>query len=119
MTVLKKIAAGSVFSGALLVGVGFGLANSAPQAQNVVGDGKLDVTVTVAGQEIGIMRDVTLGQATSLTASACPKAGIDEPALSRLDTSGTALPGACNVGAVGGMSFTFSQNQPAPGAPTR
>ena len=85
-----KTAVGTVLGlgGAMLVagGLGVGLANAAPEVpQAVTGDGKLDVTLSLNGQEIGVMQDVSLATAASLAAATCPTAGIDLGALTRFD----------------------------------
>ena len=105
-----KTAAGAVLGGALLAAGGFGLAHAAPPAQpSVLNDGKVNVTVTVNGQEIGVIRDVTLTNAESLATSACGNAGITADALKALDANGTPVPGTC-AGVDGGPTFTFAQN---------
>ena len=108
MNMLKKTAAGTLFGGALLVGAGLAhAAPSAPQAQTI-GDGMVNVTVSVNGQEIGVIRDVTLANAVSLSASVCPTSMIDLPALTNLDTNGTVPVNPCN--GLMGLSYAFSQN---------
>ncbi len=107
---LKKTAAGTVLGGALLVGGGLGLAHAAPPAPEAqtAGDGMVNVTVTANGQEIGVLRDVTVASAATLAASACPMAGIDPNALTNLDVSGTVPTGQCT--GMTGLSFSFAQN---------
>jgi len=113
MNTMKKTAAGAVLGGALLAAGGFGLAHAAPPAQpSVLNDGKVNVTVTVNGQEIGVIREVTLTNAESLATSACGNAGITADALKALDANGTPVPGTC-AGVDGGPTFTFAQNAPA------
>jgi hypothetical protein len=109
--IVKKTTAAAVFGGALLAAGGLGLAHAAPPAQSVVGDGKVNVTVTADGQQVGILQDVSLASAEALVASACPNAGITTEALQALDADGTPVPGTC-AGAVGGPTFTFTQNGP-------
>lgn len=109
MNTLKKTAAGTILGGALLVGGGLGLAHAAPSApQAVTGDGKVDVTVTAGNQQIGIIPNVSLSNAVALAGAVCPMAGIDLPALTNLDTSGTPLAQPCN--GMTGLSFSFAQN---------
>lgn len=100
----------TVLGGALLIGGGMSLAHAAPNAPEAQtsSDGLVNITVTAGGQQIGIMRDVSLASAASLAASACPISTIDLPALTNLDVNGTDLTNSCN-GAMG-MSFGFSQN---------
>ncbi len=112
MNTLKKTAAGTVLGGALLVGGGLGLAHAAPSApQAVTGDGSVDVAVTAGGQQIGTIANVSLSNAVALAASVCPTAGIDLPALTNLDNTGTPLAQPCN--GMMGLSFSFAQNASA------
>jgi hypothetical protein len=60
MNTMKKTAAGAVLGGALLAAGGLGLAHAAPPAQSVVSDGNVNVTVTAGGQQVGVIRDVSL-----------------------------------------------------------
>jgi hypothetical protein len=108
---MKRASAGAVFGGALLAAGGFGLAHAAPPAQSVVNDGKVNVTVTSGGQQVGVLQDVSLASAQALAASACPNAGITADAFQALDVNGTLVPGTC-AGVDGGVTFTFAQNGP-------
>jgi hypothetical protein len=114
MKTMKKTAAGAVLGGALLAAGGLGLAHAAPPAQSVVGDGKVNVTVTAGGQQVGVLQDVSLASAQALVASACPNAGITPQALQALDANNTPVPGTC-AGA-DGLTFTFTQNGPGSSA---
>ncbi len=111
MNTMKKTAAGAVLGGALLAAGGLGLAHAAPPAQPVLGDGKVNVTVSANNQEIGVLQNVSVASAESLVGSACANAGITPEALKALDTNGTQVPGACG-GVDGGVIFTFAQNAP-------
>ena len=84
MNTMKKTAAGAVLAGALLAAGGLGLAHAAPPAQSVVSDGNVNVTVTAGGQQVGVIRDVSLASAQALAASACPTAGITPEAFQAL-----------------------------------
>src|SRR3954451_11434338 len=108
---VKRASAGAVLGGALVVAGGFALAHAAPPGQSVVGDGKVNVTVTAGGQQVGTLQDVSLTSAEALAASACPNAGITAEALQALDVNGTPVPGTC-AGVDGGLTFTFAQNGP-------
>ena len=108
---VKRASACTVFGGALLAAGGFGLAHAAPPAESVANDGKVNVTVTAGGQQVGVLQDVSLASAEALAASACPNAGITAEALLALDVNGTAVPGTC-AGVDGGPTFTFAQNSP-------
>src|SRR5215212_426375 len=111
-TIVKNATAGAVLGGSLLAAVGLGLAQAAPpEPQSVVGDGKVNVTVTAGGQQIGTLQDVSLASAQTLATSVCSSAGITAEALQALDTNGTPVPGTCE-GADGGLTFTFAQNGP-------
>ena len=107
---VKLASASAVFGGAILAAGGFGLANAAPPAQSVVNDGKVNVTVTASGQQVGVLQDVTLASAQALAAAACPGAEITAEAIQALDVNGTAVPGTC--ASEGGLTFTFAQNGP-------
>src|SRR5690242_3207069 len=106
---VKLASAGALLGGALLAAGGLGLAHAAPPAESVVNDGKVNVTVTAGGQQVGVLQDVSLTNAEALIASACPNAGITTEALQALDVNGTPVPGTC--GAEGGLAFTFAQNE--------
>lgn len=109
MNTLKKAAAGTILGAGMLVGGGLGLAHAAPPApQAVAGDGKVDVTVTAGPTQIGVIPNVSLSNAVALAASVCPTAGIDLPALTNLDSTGTQLARPCN--GMTGLSFSFAQN---------
>jgi hypothetical protein len=108
---IKLVSAGAVVGGGLLAAGGLGLAHAAPPAQSVVNDGKVNVTVTADGQQVGTLQDVSLQSAEALAASACPNAGINAEAIRALDVNGTPVPGTC-AGAEGGLTFTFAQNSP-------
>jgi hypothetical protein len=106
---VKLASASAVFGGALLAAGGFGLAHAAPPAQSVVNDGKVNVTVTASGQQVGVLQDVSLANAETLATSACPNAEITAQAIQALDVNGTPVPGTC-AGVDGGLAFTFAQN---------
>lgn len=112
----KKMAAGTMLGGAMLVAGGLSLAHAAPtvpEAQTA-GDGKVSVTLTAAtGDRIGILQDVSIGNAFSLVNAVCPVSGITEANLNDLDVSGTAVTQTC--GGMGGLTYTFSQNGPGNG----
>jgi len=109
--IVKLASASAVLGGALLAAGGLGLAHAAPPAQSVVNDGKVNVTVTANGQQIGVLQDVSLASAEALAASACPSAGITAEAIQALDVNGTPVPGTC-AAAEGGLTFTFAQIGP-------
>ena len=109
---VKLASTGVVLGGALLAAGGLGLAHAAPPAESVVNDGKVNVTVTAGGQQVGTLENVSLASAEALAASACPSAGITAEAIAALDVNGTPVPGTC-AGAEGGLTFTFAQNSAA------
>ena len=127
MNTMKKTAAGAVLGGSLLVAGGLGLAHAAPpQARSVVGDTKVNVTLSVDGQQLGTIQDVSLTSAQALATAVCP--GDDLSArLPELDTNQVQTLPAC-ASATGGLSYTFTQNSPGnsetapgqsrPGTPT-
>ena len=109
MNTMKKTAAGAVLGGAVLVAGGFGLAHAAPpEAQSVVGDGKLNITLNVDGQRLGVIQDVSLASAQSLATAVCPVDNLS-PRLADLDTNLIQALPACNS-VTGGLSYTFTQN---------
>lgn len=110
MNTLKMTAAGTALGGALLVGGGLSLAQAAPQAQGITGDGAVNVTVSANGQQVGILQDVSLANAAALAGTVCPAAVIDNAALTRLDTDGTKPADSCANST--GLTFTFAQNSP-------
>ena len=96
MNTMKKTAAGTLLGGSLLVAGGLGLAHAAPpEAQSVVGDGKLNVTLSVDGQKLGVIQDVTLANAQSLASGVCPVDDLS-PRLADLDTNLIPTVPACN-----------------------
>jgi hypothetical protein len=107
---VKLASASAVFGGSLLAAGGFGLANAAPPAQSVVNDGKINVTVTADGQQVGVLQDVSLKSAEALATSACASADITPEAFQALDVSDTPISGTC--ASADGLSFTFAQNSP-------
>jgi len=109
MNTIKKTAAGAVLGGAVLAAGGLGLAHAAPpEGQSVVGDGKLNVTLSVDGQRLGVLQDVSLASAQSLAVAVCPADDLS-PRLSDLDTNLTQAVPACNS-VTGALSYTFTQN---------
>jgi hypothetical protein len=108
---VKLASASAIFGGALLAAGGLGLAHAAPPAESVVNDGKVNVTVTASGQQVGVIQDASLASAEALATSACPDAEITAEAIQALDVNGTAVPGTC-AGVEGGPTFTFAQNSP-------
>jgi hypothetical protein len=107
---VKLASASTVLGGALLAAGGLGLAHAEPPAESVVNDGKLNVTVTAGGEQVGVLEDVSLESAQALAAAACPDAGITTDAFQALDVDGTLVPGTC--AGDGGLTFTFAQNSP-------
>jgi hypothetical protein len=117
MNTFTKTAAGAVLGGSLLVAGGFGLANAAPeapapqpQAQSVVSDGMVNVALSVNGQQLGIIQDVTLTNAESLATAVCPTSDLASR-LGELDTNQIATVPVC-ASVTGGLSYTFTQNGP-------
>lgn len=109
MNTMKKTAAGTLLGGSLLVAGGLGLAHAAPpEAQSVVSDGKLNVALSVDGQRLGVLQDVSLSNAQSLAEAVCPADDLSQR-LSDLDTNLVPTVPACNS-VTGGLSYTFTQN---------
>ena len=109
MNTMKKTAVGAALGGSMLVAGGLGLAHAAPpEAQSVVGDGKLNITLNVDGQRLGVIQDVSLASAQSLATAVCPVDNLS-PRLADLDTNLIQALPACNS-VTGGLSYTFTQN---------
>lgn len=109
MNKIKKTAAGVILGGSMLAAGGLSLAHAAPpESQSFVGDGKLNVTVSVNGQEIGVMQDVSLASATTLATTVCPAQDL-AGALPQLDANQVESVPVCTTGTAG-LSYTFSQN---------
>lgn len=109
MNTMKKTAAGVVLGGSLLAAGGLSLAHAAPpESQSFVGDGKVNATLTVDGQEIGVIQDISVASAASLATAVCPEANL-APVLPQLDANQIQTVPAC-VSATGGLSYTFAQN---------
>lgn len=114
MNTMTKTAAGALLGGSMLVAGGLGLAGlaqAAPSApESVVGDSKINVELTVDGQQIGVIQDVSLASAQTLSTSVCPGDDMSSQ-LTRLDTGQVQTLPPCSS-ATGGLSYTFSQNGP-------
>ncbi len=111
MNTITKTAAGTLLGGSLLVAGGLSLAHAAPpQAQSVVGDGKVNVTLSVDGQQLGVLPEVSLAGAQALATAVCPGADLSAR-LPELDTNQVQTLPACDS-ATGGLSYTFTQNSP-------
>ncbi|WP_059016031.1 hypothetical protein [Mycobacterium sp. M26] len=111
MNTITKTAAGTLLGGSLLVAGGLSLAHAAPpQAQSVVGDGKVNVTLSVDGQQLGVIQEVSLAGAQSLATAVCPGEDLSVR-LPELDTNQVQTLPACDS-ATGGLSYTFTQNSP-------
>ncbi len=115
MNTFTKTAAGAVLGGSLLVAGGFGLANAAPEApapepQAPQSAGALNVGLTVNGEQIGTIQDVSVSTAQTLATSVCP--GDDLAAkLPQLASNEISTVPVCASG-VSGVSYTFSHAGP-------
>jgi hypothetical protein len=116
MNTVTKTAAAAALGGSLLVMGSFGLANAAPgappqpQAQSVVGDGKVNVALSVNGQQLGIIQDVSLTNAESLATAVCPSDDLSTK-LPQLDNNEIQSVPVC-ASSTGALSYTFTQNGP-------
>ncbi|WP_445168968.1 hypothetical protein ACTXG7_06400 [Mycolicibacterium sp. Dal123E01] len=117
MNMFTKTAAGAVLGGSMLVAGGFGLANAAPedpgpapQAPQPVAGESLNVGLTVNGQQLGTIQNVSLTNAQTLATSVCPSddlsSKLPQLATDQLDS----LP-ACSSTTTG-VSYTFTQAGP-------
>ena len=116
MNTLTKTAAGAVLGGSLLVAGGFGLASAAPEAppmpepQAPQSAGQLNVGLTVNGEQVGTIQNVSVGTAQTLATSVCPGDDLSAklPALASNEISTVPV---CAGGATG-VSYTFTQAGP-------
>jgi hypothetical protein len=109
MNTTKKTAVGAVLGGSLLVAGGLGLAHAAPpQAQSVVGDGTVNVTLTAGGQQIGVIQDVSLTNAETLATGVCPGDTNLQGLLKDIDAGQNPQIPPCT--STTGLSVTFAQN---------
>ena len=114
MNMWTKTAAGAVLGGSLLVAGGFGLANATPetpqppQAPQPVAGGELNVGLTVNGEQVGTIPNVSLSSAQTLATSVCPSDDLSvklpQLASNQIDT----VP-VCASGTTG-VSYTFTQS---------
>ena len=116
MNMFTKTAAGAVLGGSMLVAGGFGLANAAPEApmqpqapQPVAGE-SLNVGLTVNGQQLGTIQNVSLTNAQTLATSVCPGDDLSSKLPQLANDQITSVP-AC-VGTTTGVSYTFTQAGP-------
>ena len=115
MNTMTKMAAGAVLGGSMLVAGGFGLANAAPEApvvpqpdapQPVAGE-SLNVGLTVNGQQVGTIQNVSLNSAQTLATSVCPSDDLSSK-LPQLATNEITTVPACS--GASGVSYTFTTN---------
>ena len=115
MNTMTKMAAGAVLGGSMLVAGGFGLANAAPEApvvpqpeapQPATGE-QLNVGLTVNGQQVGTIQNVSLNSAQTLATSVCPSDDLSTK-LPQLATNEIQTVPACS--GASGVSYTFTTN---------
>jgi hypothetical protein len=117
MNTFTKTAAGAVLGGSLLVAGGFGLASAAPEApapepqapQPVAGE-SLNVGLTVNGQQLGTIQNVSLTNAQTLATSVCPSDDLSSKLPQLANDQLETLP-ACSSTTTG-VSYTFTQAGP-------
>lgn len=118
MNTMTKMAAGAVLGGSMLVAGGFGLANAAPDAPAVpqpqapapVTGESLNVGLTVDGQQVGTIQNVSLNTAQTLAASVCPSDDLSSK-LPQLATNQIDTVPVCASGTTG-VSYTFTTSGP-------
>jgi len=114
MNTMTKMAAGAVLGGSMLVAGGFGLANAAPEApvapqapQPVAGE-QLNVGLTVNGQQLGTIENVSVSSAQTLATSVCPSDDLSSK-LPQLATNEISTVPVC-ASTTTGVSYTFTQS---------
>jgi hypothetical protein len=114
MNTMTKMAAGAVLGGSLLVAGGFGLANAAPEApgmpeapQPAAGE-LLNVGLTVNGEQVGTIQNVSLNTAQTLATSVCPSDDLSSK-LPQLATNQIQTVPVC-ASSTAGVSYTFTTN---------
>ena len=120
MNTMTKMAAGAVLGGSLLVAGGFGLANAAPEAPAVpqpqpqapapVAGETLNVGLTVNGEQVGTIQNVSLNAAQTLASSVCPSDDLSSK-LPQLATNQIETVPVC-AGSTAGVSYTFTTSGP-------
>lgn len=116
MNTFTKTAAGAVLGGSLLVAGGFGLANAAPEApapqpeapQPIAG-ASLNVGLTVNGEQVGTIQNVSVNTAQTLASSVCPSDDLSAqlPQLANKEISTVPVCASAT-----GVSYTFTQAGP-------
>jgi hypothetical protein len=116
MNTMTKMAVGTVLGGSLLVAGGFGLASAAPEApqppqapQPVSGE-SLNVGLTVDGQQLGTIENVSLTNAQTLATGVCPSDDLSSK-LPQLASGQIDSVPVCANGTTG-VSYTFTQAGP-------
>ena len=116
MNTMTKMAAGAVLGGSLLVAGGFGLANAAPEApgmpeapQPAAGE-LLNVGLTVNGEQVGTIQNVSLNTAQTLASGVCPSDDLSSK-LPQLATNQIDTVPVCASPATG-VSYTFTTSGP-------
>lgn len=117
MNMWTKTAAGAVLGGSMLVAGGFGLASATPdapapqpQAPQPVADGQLNVGLTVNGEQLGTIENVSLSSAQTLATSVCPSDDLSAK-LPQLATNEITTVPVC-ASSTTGVSYTFTQSGP-------
>ncbi|MBB3602248.1 hypothetical protein FHT40_001881 [Mycolicibacterium sp. BK556] len=116
MNMWTKTAAGAVLGGSLLVAGGFGLASAAPdapqlpQAPQPVAGGELNVGLTVNGEQLGTIQNVSLSSAQTLATSVCPSDDLSSK-LPQLASNQVESVPVC-ASSTTGVSYTFTQAGP-------
>jgi hypothetical protein len=116
MNTMTTMAAGAVLGGSLLVAGGFGLANAAPEApgtpeapQPTAGE-LLNVGLTVNGEQVGTIQNVSLNAAQTLASSVCPSDDLSSK-LPQLATNEIQTVPVC-ASSTAGVSYTFTTSGP-------
>ena len=76
----------------------------------MVGDSQINVGLTVNGQQLGTIQNVSLTNAETLASSVCPSDDLSSK-LPELDTNQVQTVPVC-ASSTAGLSYTFTQNGP-------
>ena len=107
--IVKNAAAGAVIGGSLLCAGGMAVAQAAPPQPSA--DGKVNVTLSSPAGQIGVIQDVSVGNAATLVSSLCADPStITTDVLNQIG-AGTLGDKTC-TSAQGGLTLAVSHSGP-------